>query len=123
MKKTVLLYNFSEEELPRVKKALLPLKFSLHTVQEEEMDQPVGFLAGLSDDGEKRERPQGNMGKLVVMGGFLGSDLDKLLAAIRKAGFSRDVLKAMITPSNMEWSGPQLYAEILKEHIMMHGKK
>ena len=76
MKKTVLLYNFSEEELPRVKKALLPLKFSLHTVQEEEMDQPVGFLAGLSDDGEKRERPQGNMGKLVVMGGFLGSDLD-----------------------------------------------
>lgn len=122
MKKTVLLYNFTEDELPKVKRALLPLKFSLHVVNDEEKDFSVGYLAGFSDDGGKKEKPDSNMGKLVVMGGFLGSDLDKLLAAMRKAGFSKDVLKAMITPSNMNWSGPQLYAEILEEHMMMHGK-
>ncbi len=123
MKKTVLLYNFTEKELVTAKGALLPLKYFIHVVQDEEKDCSVGYLAGFSDDGEKRETADSSMGKLLVMGGFGNSDLDRLLAAMRKTGFSRNVLKAVITPSNMNWSGPQLYAEILKEHKMMHGKK
>ena len=120
MKKTVLLYNFDEEELPKVKRALLPLKFFIRTVKEEEYDLSVGFLAGLSDDGTSKKKAESDFGKLVVMGGFLNSDLDKLLAAMRKAGFSRDVLKAVITPTNDVWSGPQLYAEICKAHKLMN---
>ena len=123
MKKTVLLYNFKEKELVITKGALLPLKYFIHVVKNEETDYSVGYLAGFSDDNEKKERPAEDMGKLLVMGGFGNSDLDRLLAAMRKTGFSRNVLKAVITASNVSWSGPQLYAEILKEHKQMHGKK
>lgn len=116
MKKTVLLYNFSEEELPRAKRALMPLKIPIKVIDNDQSDLSVGYLAGMSEDSERKQRPDEEMGRLIVMGGFLNSDLDRLLAAMRKAGFSRDVLKAVITPSNMNWSGPQLYSEIFKEH-------
>ena len=123
MKKTVLLYNFSEDELPKVRRVLLPLKFTVKNVEPESADLPVGYLAGLTDEGLPVEEKAEKAGKLLVMGGFLNSDIDKLLAAMRKTGFSKDVLKAVITPTNASWSGAQLYSEILREHEVMTGKK
>ena len=82
----------------------------------------VGYLAGLTDSEEKRDYSGDSFGKMLVMGGFLGSDIDKLLAAMRKAGFGRDVLKAVITPTNSEWCGGELYSEIYKDHIQMSKK-
>ena len=96
MKKTVLLYNFAPDEQAAAKRALLPLHFAVRVISEDEMPMSVGYLAGLTEDSGKREYEGGRFGMLVVMGGFLGSDVDKLLSAMRKAGFGRDVLKAVI---------------------------
>ncbi len=119
MKKTVLLYNFDETELAKARRALLPLKFAVRAVKEEEYHLSVGYLTGLTDECEEKENSSGKFGRLVVMGGFLSPDIDKLLAALRKAGFGRDVLKAVITPTNASWSGRELYEEIYKEHKLM----
>ncbi len=120
MKKTVLLYSFTDEELGRLRRAILPLKFSPKAVTEQQQDLSVGFLAGVSDDDSPREKTETCPGRLVVMCGLVGGEVDKLLAALRKAGFPRDVLKAVLTPTNAEWSGAQLYSEILAEHMLMH---
>ncbi len=122
MKKQVLIYNFDKEELSRAKRALLPLHFSVREVTREESLIPVGFIAGAVEDGTPDTGEYEFSGKLVVMAGFLGADLDRLLAAMRKAGFGRDVLKAMLTPSNCTWSGARLYSEIYREHMQMKGK-
>ena len=122
MKKTVLLYNFDAAEQAAAKRALLPLHFSVRVISGEEMLLPVGYLASLTDDDTKRDYSTDTFGMLVVMGGFLGSDVDKLLSAMRKAGFGRDVLKAVITPTNAVWCGGELYAEILREHEQMRKK-
>lgn len=122
MKKTVLLYNFDNAEMPAVKKALLPLHYYIRRIDSEDMNKPVGYLAGLSDDAIDREYSGEPFGKLVVMGGFLSSDIDKLILAMRKAGFGRDVLKAVITPTNAQWSGGELYSEIHKEHEQLRKK-
>lgn len=122
MKKTVLLYHFDQEEQAKAKRVLLPLHFAVKSVEGEELLLPVGALAGLTADSEKRDYNGGAYGKMVVMGGFLSSDIDKLLAAMRKAGFGRDVLKAIITPTNAGWCGGELYGEIYKDHLQM-GKK
>ena len=119
MKKTVLLYNFDPDEQAAAKRALLPLHFAVRVISEDEMPMSVGYLAGLTEDSGKREYEGGRFGMLVVMGGFLGSDVDKLLSAMRKAGFGRNVLKAVITPTNAVWCGGELYAEILREHEQM----
>ncbi len=120
MKKTVLLYNFNEEELPKVKRVLWPLKFFVKPVSTEELALSVGYLTGQTPDSTPKPVPEGSFGKLIVMSGFLNADLDKLLAAMRKVGYSKDVLKAVVTPTNSDWCGPQLYAEVLKEHKVMH---
>ncbi len=122
MKKTVLLYNFEDNEKAAAKRALLPLHTAVKEVTDEEMYLPVGFLAGMIKDNDKRDFHAEKSGRLVVMGGFSGSDIDRLLAAMRKAGFGRDVLKAVITPTNAVWCGPELYSEIYKEHRQMGGK-
>ncbi len=123
MKKIVLLYNFTEDELAKVRRALLPLKFSVKSIGPESFALPVGYLAGLTDEGSPVEEKTESFGKLLVMGGFLNSDIDRLLAAMRKTGFSREVLKAVITPTNASWSGWQLYSEIRREHEVMTGKR
>lgn len=122
MKKTVLLYNFDKNEQAAIKRALLPLHFNIRTVADDDIFLPVGYLCGLIDDSGKRETNTENFGKLVVMGGFISSDVDKLLSAMRKAGFGRDVLKAVVTPTNAVWCAAELYAEILKEHLQMGNK-
>ena len=122
MKKTILLYKFNEEELKKLNTAILPLKFSAKAVDDAQSDLCVGFLAGAGGDDTPKKRPDAEMGKLVVMCGLVGGEMDKLLAALRKAGFSRDVLKAVLTPTNAQWSGQELYSEILAEHKLMTKK-
>ncbi len=120
MKKTVLLYNFNKDEEKIARSKLLPLRFNIRTVSEDEYNIPVGVLSGYDDadvsssNGEKTE-----FGKLVVMCGVIGNDVDMILAALRKAGFGRNVLKAVMTPTNRSWSGAELYTEIYKEHLAM----
>lgn len=123
MKKTVLLYNFDSDEQRRAKTALLPLHFSVKAVDGDELLMPVGFLAGLTDNEEKRSCECDTFGRLLVMGGFDGNDLNRLLAAMKKAGFGRDVIKAVITPTNADWCGSELYAEVYREHMQLHGKQ
>jgi len=123
MKKTVLLYNFDKEERSRARTALLPLHFTLKAVEGDEMLIPVGCLAGLAEDGEKRPCAEKPFGRLLVMGGFDGNDIDRLLGAMKKAGFGRDVIKAVITPTNAIWCGQELYDEVYREHMQLRGKR
>lgn len=122
MKKTVLLYNFDENELPALKRAIMPLRFGIKVIVGEDVYLPVGYLAGITDNHDKREYTGEIAGKLVVMGGFANSDIDKLILAMRKAGFGREILKAVITPTNAQWCGAELYREVNKEHKMLGGK-
>ncbi len=122
MKKTVLLYNFDDKELPILKRAIMPLHFGIKVIVGDDIYLPVGYLAGITDNSEKRVCSGEISGKLVVMGGFGNSDIDKLILAMRKAGFGREVLKAVITPVNSEWCGVELYNEVNKEHEMLSKK-
>ena len=59
---------------------------------------------------------------MLLMAGFIGNDTDRLLAAMRKAGFQRDVLKAVATPTNIGWTPGELWNEIHREHLTMSGR-
>ncbi len=122
MKKTVLLYNFDERELSVLKRAIMPLHFCIKVVDGDDIFLPVGYLSGITHNSEKREYHGEFSDRLVVMGGFGSSDIDRLILVMRKAGFGRDILKAVVTPSNSEWCGAELFDEVNKERKLLEGK-
>lgn len=58
---------------------------------------------------------------LLVLCGFSSAQLDSLLAALRKAGVPHGCLKAVLTPSNANWSLSALYQELCRERRAMMG--
>ena len=52
----------------------------------------------------------------------LEDQLDTLLSALRKAGAGPECLKAVLTPSNRNWSALKLYSELLREHQALGGR-
>lgn len=58
---------------------------------------------------------------LMVLCGFSSSQLDSLLAALRKAGVPQTCLKAVLTPANARWTLSALYRELCRERLAMGG--
>lgn len=58
---------------------------------------------------------------LLVLCGFSSSQLDRLLASLRKAGVPQSCLKAVLTPSNAGWTFSALYQELCRERLAMMG--
>jgi hypothetical protein len=61
-------------------------------------------------------------GEMLLMAGIPGSKMERVLLALKKAGVTKDCLKAVLTDTNLYWNALQLYEEIKKEHDMMSGQ-
>lgn len=124
MQKIILAYNFTPERLQALKLICMMLRTQLRTVAREELLQPVGYLAGLSEVAPVSEAYSGDEGQeeMLLMCGFSRQDLDRLLAAVKKGKLRQVALKAMLTPTNCTWNGLQLLQELSQEHAYMHGK-
>lgn len=124
MQKIILAYNFTPERLQALKLICMMLRTQLRAVKREELLQPVGYLAGLSEVAPVSEAYSGDEGQeeMLLMCGFSRQDLDRLLAAVKKGKLRQVALKAMLTPTNCTWNGLQLLQELSQEHAYMHGK-
>ena len=100
MQKIILAYNFTPERLQALKLICMMLRTQLRAVAREELLQPVGYLAGLSEVASVSEAYSGDEGQeeMLLMCGFSRQDLDRLLAAIKKGKLRQVALKAMLTP-------------------------
>lgn len=122
MRETVLLYNFDGDRLPKVKRALLPLKFFLKTVSKEDFSQPIGVLAGIKgiEPVEEKYDGDGFDDEMIVMGGFTSAKIDALVRALNKNGIGKIDLKAVITPTNVNWNSVELYKAVKADHDEMN---
>ena len=123
MKETILLFNLPEKDkLLKLEMALFPLRVRLKRISHENYNQPLGVLAGTKDmppaDGTY-DGPELPDSMLVFC--FLDDNrLNQALAALRKCGAGPFPYKAILTPTNSEWTAPDCFAEIKKEHEAMH---
>ena len=118
MKETVLLINITDKQrLRKMKMALLPLKVRMRQVSQEEYLQPVGYLAGNKDvlSGQNNDSGEALEKEMVVFAAIGDNLLDRILAAMRKAGVQVDY-KAVLTEHNQTWDCIQLYQELQREH-------
>ena len=124
MNKMILAYNFTPERLAAHKLLCMMLRVQLKPVERTQLLQPVGSLAGVPGVAPVPEEYTGAEAtqELLLMCGFQRSDLDRLLAGIRKSKLQSVKLKAMLTPTNAQWSGLELLRELEQEHEYMTGK-
>ena len=57
--------------------------------------------------------------EMVFLCGFDMHMLNRFLAAVKKGKLKNVELKAMLTPSNRQWSGRHLLRELAAEHVYM----
>ncbi|MCQ4021572.1 MULTISPECIES: DUF3783 domain-containing protein [unclassified Ruminococcus] len=125
MKETVLLYNFSDERLAKIQRALLPLKIRIKAVSINEYSQPLGYLAGIKDIEPTDEKFSGDgfTDELMLICGLNNTKLEALLRSLYKYGVGRIDLKAMLTPTNISWNSTQLYKAVKADHEEMNRNK
>lgn len=122
MKQTVLVYNLNDKKrLAGMKKTLLLMGARMKMVPKEEYLRPIGQIFGLSDrtdipvyEGEELEE------EMIVMAGFNRMQIDNMLGGFRKNGVGTINIKAILTPTNGDWNAIDLFAELKKEHEIMH---
>ena len=94
------------------------LNLPLRQVQDQEMGQTVGYLAGFPGFSfqESGEVPQDipELG-VLCMCALQSGQVDRLLQGLRQKGISVP-LKAVVTPTNQKWTFAQLVRELQREH-------
>ena len=123
MKETILLFNPPEKDrLLKLEMALFPLRVRLKKVAPSEYNQPLGVLAGIKEMTPAEGTYDGpELPDTMLVFCFLDdSRLNQALAALRKSGAGSFHYKAILTPTNSEWTAPDCFAEIKREHEAMH---
>lgn len=126
MIKQVLAYNFSQERLQALKMVSFIVKAQCKFIPREDMNHPIGFLAGISDIAPADDKFSGDDAneEMIIMCGFNRPDIDRLLSGIRKNKILKNIdLKCILTPTNAEWSAVKLMNELRKEHEYMKANK
>lgn len=123
MRETVLLFNIKEKKrVQELQMICISLRIRVRLVKEEEYFQPVGALAGMKEIEETGQIYDGEelADEMMVFAGVTGSHLDQILFMMRKKGMRRIDYKAVLTDTNCQWTVPELYKELEKEHAAMH---
>ena len=125
MKETILLFNLTNKQTRRkVELALFPLKLRLRYISKEQYCQPLGALAGINEIPLCEELYTGEElpDTMLVFSGLSESRLNQVLFSLRRSKAGTFPYKAILTPTNQFWTAPECFAEISREHEMMHAQ-
>lgn len=100
----------------------MSLRIRVRLIKKEEYFQTVGVLAGMKEASETDRIYEGEelADEMMVFAGVTGSHLDQILFMMRKKGMKRIDYKAVLTDTNSQWTVPELFKELEKEHAAMH---
>jgi hypothetical protein len=127
MKATALLYHLSEEKEKELEKALKTLGVKTRRVLETELKQKVGYLAGLEGYSETEtdasnaavsEQPE-----VLLMCEFSQIQFDMLMQLFKHKKLPPVTLKAVLTPTNRDWTFQRLISDLKLEHMLAMKKK
>lgn len=121
MQRMILAFNFVPERVQALKMVSLLIKVPLKVIERKDMCQPLGALVGLSDIARTDEEYTGTdaQEEMLYLCGVNGPSLDRLLQGIKRSPLKQVALKAMQTPTNIEWTPIKLISELKQEHEFM----
>ncbi len=119
MEAKALAYGFADRDWKTLREVCGRLGIRPRRVTEAEQALPVGTFFGLT--ARVPSAQTGTVpGPMLVLGGFTDRQLEAFLSALRTARAGA-CLKAVLTEHNAGWSGPALYAELMRERAAMGG--
>lgn len=126
MEETVLLYNLKDSiKGETILTILKQLGIAIKHVEAKEVLHPIGYL--LTIDGfqpaKKEVEDEKIEEEMLVIHNFSDQQIQVMLEVLKEAGVPLIPLKAVVTPTNVEWSFYTLYQEVKKEYQMMSAMK
>ena len=118
---TVLMYNCSGEQWAKLRQIFLMLRVRIRPV---EADQYGLTLEELLDRSEEKAPVEEEFSDpMLVFCSLTGPQLDRLLGAMKRAKLPPIPLKAVLTPTNRDWTSQQLWQELRREHQAMQERQ
>lgn len=118
----VLLFNLGEDTVKgsKIRAILQEMGIEAITVEKSQINQSVGYLAGMKGfTGDAEEfTGDGYTTDFMLMSSLSETQMDQFLAKMRAADAVIDH-KAVVTETNKQWSFKQLIGEIEEEHEVM----
>ena len=117
MKPPVLLcYNLQGDKAGKIKLTAMRFSIRIRVVNAEEYTQSIAALCGLEPMTEERYEGEGFTDEMLVLANFPNSLASQFLQAFRRGKIPPVALKAMLTPTNAQWSSLTLHGELSQEN-------
>ena len=123
MREMVLFINFEDrKKLRQIQSVLMTKKILMKQIAKEDYSQPLGALAGIKEL-YKENMPYNGPAlekEMMIFVNIPNATLDYILQSMRKKGIQKVDYKAVLTPTNLGWTIPELYKELEKEHAQFN---
>lgn len=114
MRPTILTFNLSEARLSKLRFLCMKLGLTVKAVPAADFSQPIAALCGLSDRADAASDgafPE----EMLVFCHMDNGQVNRFLTTCRQMRYAPVALKAILTPTNAEWTPAQLCQELKDE--------
>ena len=109
MKPTILTFNFSEARLSKLRFLCMKLGVVVKAIPVEDWHQPISALCGLSAPADAFPE------EMLIFCHMDNAQVNRFLQTCKQMRFAPVDLKAILTPTNAEWTPAQLRNELKQE--------
>ena len=118
---TVLLYNCSGPQWSKLRQVFVMQKLRMKAVEPGQYGLPLAQV--LEGSGKTAGVEEEFSDPMLVFCSLTGPQLDRLLGAMKRAKLPPIPLKAVLTPTNRDWTSQQLWQELRREHQAMQERQ
>ena len=114
MRPTILTFNLIEARLSKLRFLCMKLGVAVKAVPAEDFCQPISALCGLSEPAETAPA-EAFAEEMLIFCHMDNAQVNRFLQTARQMRFAPVALKAILTPTNAEWTPAQLCQELKDE--------
>ncbi len=114
MRPTILTFNLSETRLAKLRFLCMKLGLTVKPVPAEDYAQPIGALCGLAEP-TAATAAEAFPEEMLIFCHMDNAQVNRFLQSAKQMRWAPVALKAILTPTNAEWTPIQLCAELKQE--------
>lgn len=114
MRPTIYTFNLNENRLSKLRFLCMKLGVAVKTVPAEDFCQPISALCGLSEPVEASPA-EAFAEEMLIFCHMDNTQVNRFLQTAKQMRFAPVALKAILTPTNAEWTPVQLCRELKDE--------
>ena len=123
MRPTILAFNLNDARLSKLRFLCMKLSILVRDVPAVDFSQPIGALCGLADRAET-DAAEAFPEEMLVFCHMDNAAVNRFLQTAKQMRYAPVALKAILTPTNAEWTPVQLCDELKQERqAVMQGEK